>query len=296
MTVSNSDRVSRGRYGRMVSGASVCPRNSEAPDVERLGAAGAHQFGHDERKTPDNTLHDAQVIEDGEQGRDEHHRRQDAEGEDKAGRALVADERGAEDESRAREGGAQDRVDCSSGRREHLDARGQTKGQESEGPLQDEPPENHPARDRPAILGEKYRHAQDGQHADRRAEPIGEVLQVQPFGRAEAKPEPVPDGDLVAPADLHRATDDPGVGPRLRLGRRRRFWRGGNPPRRGRCLARDVLGPRVLGGRECGHDHAGADDRGQEDEPEPGPHSTTLHFMPRGPRGERPAPPRSARQ
>ena len=56
--------------------------------VQRLGPAGPHQPGHDHGKHADDPLHHAQVVEHGEQGRDEDHRRQDAKREHEPGRPL----------------------------------------------------------------------------------------------------------------------------------------------------------------------------------------------------------------
>ena len=80
-------------------------------DVQRLGAAGPHQPGHHDREAADDPLHHAQVIEHGEQGRDEDDRRQDPEGEDETGRALGVDQRLAEDELGAGQGAVEDRLD-----------------------------------------------------------------------------------------------------------------------------------------------------------------------------------------
>ena len=53
-------------------------------DVQRLGAARAHHAVHHHREQPDHHLHQAEVVQDREQGGDEDDRRQDLKGEDDA--------------------------------------------------------------------------------------------------------------------------------------------------------------------------------------------------------------------
>ena len=60
------------------------PHEDAGRDVQRLGAARAHHPVHHHREDAHDELHDAEVVEDGEQRGDEDDRRQHLEGEDHA--------------------------------------------------------------------------------------------------------------------------------------------------------------------------------------------------------------------
>ena len=87
MTVISSDSVIRGRYGRIVSGASVWPMKMLAATFSDSAPRGPHHPLHHNGEGADDELHDAEVVEDGEQRRDEDDRRQHLEREDHAVRA-----------------------------------------------------------------------------------------------------------------------------------------------------------------------------------------------------------------
>ena len=84
MTVISSDSVMRGRYGRIVSGASVCPMKMLAATLSDSAPLAPHHAVHHDREQPDDDLHDAEVVEDREQRGDEDDRRQHLEREDDA--------------------------------------------------------------------------------------------------------------------------------------------------------------------------------------------------------------------
>ena len=68
------------------------PHENAGSDVERFGAAGAHEAGHDAGGCLHDELHDPKVIEHCEEGRDEDDRRQRLKGEVEAlGRILLAE-------------------------------------------------------------------------------------------------------------------------------------------------------------------------------------------------------------
>src|SRR6267378_1844256 len=98
ITVINSESVMRGRKGRIVSGASVCPM--------KIDAARSHDLVHPDRERLHHDLHDAEVVHDREQRGDEDDRGHDLEREhDADARVLLADF--AEDEFRAGVGEAE---------------------------------------------------------------------------------------------------------------------------------------------------------------------------------------------
>ncbi len=84
ITVMSSDCVIFGRYGRIVSGASVWPMKMLAATFSDSAPLAPMHAVHHHREQPDDDLHDAEVIEDGEQRRDEDDRRRDLEREDDA--------------------------------------------------------------------------------------------------------------------------------------------------------------------------------------------------------------------
>ncbi len=73
--------------------------------VGGLGSAGAHGALHDPGDDADDLLHEADVVEDGEEGRDEDDGRQDGEGED--GEGVAGGSEGAEDHGGAVDGVAE---------------------------------------------------------------------------------------------------------------------------------------------------------------------------------------------
>ena len=82
MTVISSDSVISGRYGRIVSGASVCPMKMLAATFSDSAPLALHHPVHHDREQPHDELHHAEVVEDGEQRGDEDDRRQHLERED----------------------------------------------------------------------------------------------------------------------------------------------------------------------------------------------------------------------
>ena len=84
MTVISSDSVMRGRYGRIVSGASVWPMKMLAATFSDSAPLARITRCITTAKSADDELHDAEVIEDGEERGDEDDRRQHLEGEDDA--------------------------------------------------------------------------------------------------------------------------------------------------------------------------------------------------------------------
>ena len=84
MTVISSDSVMRGRYGRMVSGASVCPMKMLAATFSDSAPLAPITRFITTANGADDELHDAEVIEDREQRGDEDDRRQHLEREDHA--------------------------------------------------------------------------------------------------------------------------------------------------------------------------------------------------------------------
>src|SRR6267143_1658599 len=90
ITVISSERVMRGRKGRIVSGASVCPMKIDAATL-RLSAR-THDLIHRDREGLHDNLHDAEVVHDREQRGDEDDRRHDLEREHHPdARVLLAD-------------------------------------------------------------------------------------------------------------------------------------------------------------------------------------------------------------
>ena len=84
MTVISSDSVIRGRKGRMVSGASVCPMKMLAATLSDSAPLARITRCITTAKSADDDLHDPEVIEDGEERGDEDDRRQHLEREDHA--------------------------------------------------------------------------------------------------------------------------------------------------------------------------------------------------------------------
>jgi hypothetical protein len=82
MTVISSDSVISGRYGPDRERRLGLPHEDAGGHVQRLGAAALHHAVHHDGEQPDHHLHQAVVIEDGEERRDEDDRRQHLEGED----------------------------------------------------------------------------------------------------------------------------------------------------------------------------------------------------------------------
>src|ERR1019366_3798338 len=103
ITVISSERVSSGRNGGMVSGASVWP-------MKILGAAGAHEAGHHLSGEFDDELHDSVVIEHGEEGGDKNDGRQHLECKKESHRRALRTER-TEDELRSLKGIAKQAID-----------------------------------------------------------------------------------------------------------------------------------------------------------------------------------------
>ena len=81
ITVISSERVIRGRNGRMVSGASVCPMKIEAATLRLSAPLAPMSPAHHHRERPHHDLHDAEVVQDREQRRDKDDGRQDLQGE-----------------------------------------------------------------------------------------------------------------------------------------------------------------------------------------------------------------------
>ena len=95
ITVMSSDWVMCGRYGRMVSGASVCPMKMLAATLSDSAPLAFMNAAHADGEQPHHELHHAQVVEDREQRRDEDDRRQHLEGEEhRVAGAVVAEHRG----------------------------------------------------------------------------------------------------------------------------------------------------------------------------------------------------------
>src|SRR6266566_965651 len=106
ITVISSERVIRGRNGRIVRGASVCPMKMDAATL-RLSAPLAPMILFITTANAFTTIHDAEVVQDREQRRDEDDRGHDLEREHHTeARVLFADL--AEHKFRAGIGEAQD--------------------------------------------------------------------------------------------------------------------------------------------------------------------------------------------
>src|SRR5271156_1546223 len=98
-----------GQIGANGEGRLGLAHEDAGSDVERFGAAGAHEAGHDARGLFDDELHHAVVIKHGEDGGDKNDSGQDLEGEEEAhGRAFFSEV--AEDELGAEEGEIEDPV------------------------------------------------------------------------------------------------------------------------------------------------------------------------------------------
>ena len=153
MTVMSSDCVISGRYGRIVSGASVCPMKMLAATLSDSAPLALHHAVHHHREEAHHHLHDAEVVEDGEQRRDEDDRRQHLKREDdgvlrafrpeRAGHRARPDAAVAqrtEHERRADAGKAEQLVDAGAERLEHPLADRGLEHDEREDHLQAEPP------------------------------------------------------------------------------------------------------------------------------------------------------------
>jgi hypothetical protein len=79
--------------------------------IQRLCAADSHQPGHHDGEEANDPLHDADVIEDREQGRHEDDRGQDPEREDELDWAVTIDQRRPENELGAGQGAGENRLD-----------------------------------------------------------------------------------------------------------------------------------------------------------------------------------------
>ena len=97
MTVISSDSVIRGRNGRMVSGASVCPMKMLAATFSDSAPDARITPPHHHREQAHDDLHDAEVVEDGEERRDEDDRRQHLKGEHHAVPRALGPEHGRHD-------------------------------------------------------------------------------------------------------------------------------------------------------------------------------------------------------
>ena len=86
----NSDCVMRLMNGLMVNGASVCPMKTDAATLRLSAPLAPINLRHDPRKRAHDEGHHAQVVQDGEERRDEDDGRQHLEREDEADR-LCAD-------------------------------------------------------------------------------------------------------------------------------------------------------------------------------------------------------------
>ncbi len=198
MMVISSERVTLGRNGRMVSGASVMSHEDAGGDVERLDTAGAHEAHHHLRQLADDELHHAVVIQDGEERGDEDDDGQHLEGEDHAELRHLGAQL-AEDKLRAGEGVAQKPVDRIAGDGHDPHAEADAQHQHGEDELQRQADEDGASTNGLAIGGEeegKQQNREDAQHAgqtrhgglrwSREFERLHGISQLRPLARSVA--------------------------------------------------------------------------------------------------------------
>ena len=133
-------------------------------DVERFGAADAHQAGHDPGGGADDELHDAQVIEDGEEGGHEDDGGQNGESEDEASLANGVGQ-GAEDEGGAVECVMEESVDGGAGRAHRLLPPIEFQDDKGEKDLEADAPSDDFPFDSLAVSGEGEAGGEDGENA-----------------------------------------------------------------------------------------------------------------------------------
>ena len=122
------------------------PHEDRRRDVEALRAARAQHPAHHEGEGPDDDLHDADVIENGEERGNEDDGRQELEGEDDAETGVLLAEL-AEDEGRADVGVAQDAGDQSAQPAEERLPRRNAQHEDREEHLESQAPSDDPPSD-----------------------------------------------------------------------------------------------------------------------------------------------------
>ena len=167
MMVMSSERVAPGRKGRMVSGASVWPMKMLAATLRDSAPETFMVHCMSQREDADDELHDAEVVEDGEERGDEDDGGQHLEGEE-TGVESGADFRGlrgevAKDEGGSGEGVAEELVDAGSGGVEDALAEGPLEDHEGEEDLQAETPDDGAPADGAAVGGEDPCEEQHGE-------------------------------------------------------------------------------------------------------------------------------------
>src|SRR5579885_1278872 len=159
----SSERVSSGRNGRIVTGASVCPMKMLAAtfsDSAPLAPMMRHQPGGD----ADDELHDADVIQNREQRADEDDDRQHLKSEDEPDAGTLLAQR-SEDEFRADEGVAEHLVGRVSNRLKSTAAVLDPQNEDREGKLQAQAPGHRLDADGAPVAREHKRQAQHAQKA-----------------------------------------------------------------------------------------------------------------------------------
>ena len=136
-------------------------------DVGGLGSGDAHGLLHDPREGADDELHEADVIEDGEEGRDEDDGGEDLEGED-GERGVVAE--WAEDHGGAGDGVGQELVDAVACGGEDALADGGLEDNDGEDNLKAETPRYRAPLDGAAVSGEGVSEREKGEESEKTGE------------------------------------------------------------------------------------------------------------------------------
>ena len=157
MMVISSERVTSGKKRTNRERRFRLAHEDAGGDVQRFGAARAHQAGHHARGGFHDQLHDAEVVEHREKRRDENDRRKRLEREIKTSGGIFLPEI-AEDEGRSVVGEIQEPVGAGAQLLEDQLAIFPAHHQESEGNLQAEPPGDRLVADGAAVGGKRIRH------------------------------------------------------------------------------------------------------------------------------------------
>jgi len=132
--------------------------------VEGFGATGAHQARHDLCGCFYDDLHDAPVVEQGEECGDENDDGESLEGEDESARGILHAEL-AENERRAEVGKVEQPFGAAAELGENVLTDGPAHHQECEHDLQSEAPGDDFGADRAAIVGHEVRERENEQYA-----------------------------------------------------------------------------------------------------------------------------------
>ena len=172
MTQRSSDSVMVLRYGRTVQGRLRLSHEHAGGGVEALRAARPHEAGRDAREQRHHHLHDAEVVEDREQGGHEDDGGQHLEREDEPDAAAPRLAQRPEHELRALERQGEERADLLSQPAEDPLADGDLQDEQGQRELEAQAPGHGLEADGAPVGGEGPGSGQDGQQADDGKEPL----------------------------------------------------------------------------------------------------------------------------